>query len=125
MFNCSTNVSTVLIKFNNIFYASIFNNFCFFEHANELIHVQISGFIHKIYDDSESNLKAAISSWAILYQKSSETPDKNLENKSNEVYFQYSCRLKAKSLTQIELIYSYFSIISTIFMVVTSLIFKF
>ena len=45
MFNRSTNVSTLLnskfIKIN-IFYAFILdNNFCFFEHANELIHVQI------------------------------------------------------------------------------------
>ena len=48
--------------FINIFYtfayAFVLDNFRFFEPANEKIHSQIHDFIHRIYDDSKSNLEA-------------------------------------------------------------------
>ena len=42
MFYHFTNISTILIKFINIFYAFAWdNNFCFFEYVNKLLHTQI------------------------------------------------------------------------------------
>ena len=42
MFDCSTNVSTILIRFIIIFCAFVLDDeFCFFEHANEFIHDRI------------------------------------------------------------------------------------
>ena len=53
-------------------YAFVLHNFCFFEHANESIHVNTSDFfIHRIYSDSKSKLEGAIWSWTILYLKPS------------------------------------------------------
>ena len=49
-----------LIKSFNAFILD--NNFCFFEHADEVI----PDFIHRIYDDSKWNLEPAIWSWAIF-----------------------------------------------------------
>ena len=53
-------------------YAFVLDNFCFFEHANQSIHVHTSDFfIHRIYNDSKSKLEGAIWSWTILYVKRS------------------------------------------------------
>lgn len=43
LFNCSSNVSTVLIKFtwSTFFCASFLDSFCFFDHENGLMQVQI------------------------------------------------------------------------------------
>ena len=52
------------------FYAFALDNLCFFEHANESIHEKIHlTSIHRIYDDSKSNMEATIWSWVILYLK--------------------------------------------------------
>ena len=60
----------VKFYFINLFHVfALDNNFCFFEHANQLTPVQINilDFIHKIYDGSISNLATAIWSWTVFY----------------------------------------------------------
>ena len=62
VFNHSTNVSTILMKFIKIFHAFLVdNNFCFFEYANELVHVHIH--VTSFMELSCFILKAFWNSW--------------------------------------------------------------
>ena len=80
MINCST-VSTILIKFINIFYDFLLNyNFCFFEHANELFTCKCHGSIHRFVCLLNAYAYADLSKLA-KYSKSSFSTD------WNEVHF--------------------------------------
>ena len=80
MINCST-VSTILIKFINIFYDFLLNyNFCFFEHANELFTYKCHGSIHSFVCLLNAYAYADLSKLA-KYSKSSFSTD------WNEVHF--------------------------------------
>ena len=68
-----------LCRLDQVYFITIFstfstfgldNNFCFFEDANELIHIQIQLTFHRIYNDSKWNLEAVI--WRVIFFKKPE-----------------------------------------------------
>ena len=112
MFNSSTNVSTISIRFTFSTYTLFFPFVLFlFLWICKWISTRANtpDFIHRSYNIPKSNLQATIL----------ELLRKLLKKNCSKVYFWYSCWLEVRNFTKIELCLGYYSTIFLKFMVVS------